>query len=96
MLDTGATIVDIPENIASGLSLERGPRFQVMTANGVISVYSTILDEVQLGGIRLTGVKASINPSSREDEILLGMSFLRQLDFSQQGGRLTLRQRGQP
>ena len=96
MLDTGATIVDIPENIASGLSLERGPPFQAMTANGVISVYSTILDEVQLGGIRLTGVRASINPSSQEDEILLGMSFLRQLDFSQQGDRLTLRQRGEP
>ena len=96
MLDTGATIVDIPESLASSLSLQRGPSVEAMTANGVISVYSTILDEVQLGGIRLTGVRASINPSRQEDEILLGMSFLRQLDFSQQGDRLTLRQRGEP
>ncbi|MBF8270202.1 MAG: putative aspartyl protease [Gammaproteobacteria bacterium] len=96
MLDTGATIVDIPDNLASTLSLVRGPSFEAMTANGVISVYSTILDEVQLGGIRLTGVRASINPSRQEDDVLLGMSFLRQLDFSQQGDRLTLRQRGEP
>ena len=93
MLDTGATMVDVPSHLASRLSLVRGPPFQAMTANGVISVYSTILDEVQLGGIRLTRIRASINPSRQEDEILLGMSFLRQLDFSQDGDRLTLRQR---
>lgn len=92
MLDTGATMVSIPGALAERLSLQKGPMMQVMTANGAISVYSTKLNEVQLGGIVLTDVRASINPYMTEDEILLGMSFLKQLDFSQQGEQLTLRQ----
>jgi len=92
ILDTGATMVDVPARLATRLSLSQGLPLTASTANGDITVYSTILDEVQLGGIRLTGVRASINPSMQEDEILLGMSFLKRLDFSQQGDRLTLRQ----
>ena len=92
ILDTGATMVDVPGRLAIRLSLPQGLSLTASTANGDITVYSTILDEVQLGGIRLTGVQASINPSMQEDEILLGMSFLKRLDFSQQGDRLTLRQ----
>lgn len=92
MLDTGATIVSVPENMAARLALQKGPAMQVMTANGTVPVYATILDEVQLGGITLTGVRASINPHMEQDEILLGMSFLKQLDFSQQGDQLKLRQ----
>lgn len=92
MLDTGATIVSVPARLADDLSLHKGPMLQVTTANGNIAVYSTILDEVQLGGIELNNVRASINPYMTDDEILLGMSFLKQLDFSQEGGTLTLRQ----
>lgn len=92
MLDTGATMVSVPEKPAKKLALHKGPVMQVMTANGAIPVYATILDEVQLGGITLTEVRASINTYMEGDEILLGMSFLKQLDFSQQGDQLTLRQ----
>lgn len=92
LLDTGATMVSIPGALAERLSLQKGPMIQVMTANGVITVYSTKLNEVQLGSIVLTGVRASINPYMAEEEILLGMSFLKKLDFSQQGEQLTLRQ----
>lgn len=96
MLDTGATMVSVPGRIAEKLALEKGPMLQVTTANGNIPVYSTILDEVQLGGIVLNNVRASINPYMTDNEILLGMSFLKQLDFSQQGNRLTLRQPSSP
>jgi aspartyl protease family protein len=92
MLDTGATIVGVPGHLADVLSLQRGAPLQMATANGTITVYSTVIDEVQLGDIRLRDVRASINTTMQEDEVLLGMSFLRQLDFSQQGDRLTLRQ----
>ena len=92
MLDTGATIVSVPARLAGKLSLAKGPMLQVTTANGNIPVYSTVLDEVQLGGIVLNNVRASINPYMTDDDILLGMSFLKQLDFSQEGDRLTLRQ----
>jgi len=38
-------------------------------------------------------VRASINPQSSDDNILLGMTFLKHLDFAQRGDQLTLRQR---
>ena len=91
-LDTGATMVSIPGHLAGRLSLVKGPVYRVATANGDVPVYSTMLNEVQLGGIKLKHVRASINPSMQGDEVLLGMSFLKQLDFSQEGDQLTLRQ----
>ncbi|MDH5190320.1 MAG: TIGR02281 family clan AA aspartic protease [Gammaproteobacteria bacterium] len=90
MVDTGATTVSIPEKLAQQLGLKRGPAIQVETANGRITAYVTRLDEVQLGTIKLTNVPANINPYSQD--ILLGMSFLKQLEFSQRGKQLTLRQ----
>ena len=90
MVDTGATTVSVPEKLAKQLGLKRGPAIQVETANGIITAYVTRLDEVQMGTIKLTGVPANINPYS--SDILLGMSFLKQLEFTQRGKHLTLRQ----
>ena len=47
---------------------------------------------VALGGVRLGGVRAHINPHMSGEEVLLGMTFLRHLEFVQQGRKLTLRQ----
>lgn len=92
-LDTGATTVSIPEPLAQQLKLKRGVAMQMNTANGVITAFSTELDSVTLGAIELRKVRASINPQMQgDDEILLGMSFLRQLEFTQRGNTLILRQ----
>ncbi len=90
LLDTGATDINIPETIALRLQLQRGQAFRAMTANGTVTNYKTRLDSVEVGDIRLEGVEASINPHMGGDGILLGMSFLRELDFRQDGKRLTL------
>jgi aspartyl protease family protein len=58
----------------------------------LIQVYSTILNELQLGNIRLHDIKASITPSMGGEIILLGMSALKQIEFMQRGSNLTLRQ----
>ena len=92
MLDTGATDVSIPEDIARDLGLERGYPAVYQTANGRITVYSTQLDDVTIGNIRLHNVKATINPNDTSDDILLGMSFLKHLEFTQRGDTLILRQ----
>jgi aspartyl protease family protein len=92
MLDTGATSISIPEKIAQRLGLKAGLKFYVDTANGEIDVYATTLDQVGLGPIVLTDVRANINPYFEGDEILLGMSFLKHLDFSQEGDKLQIRQ----
>jgi len=90
MLDTGATRVSIPESLAQRLDLKRGPPIATSTANGSITTYDTVLDTVQLGDIRLHKVRANINPHS--DHVLLGMSFLKQLEFTQRGDTLILRE----
>lgn len=95
LLDTGATHVSVPAGIAEELGLEKGRRSQVSTANGVISVYQTELKTVQLGGIQLQQVRASINPYMPDEVVLLGMSFMKHLDMTQRDGVLTLRVPGQ-
>ena len=91
MLDTGATDVSIPASIADRLGLKRGRRVNYHTANGTISAWQTVADEIRLGPLRLGPVRASINPHVKGDAVLLGMSFLKQLDFNQQGNTLTLK-----
>ncbi|MBT1062102.1 TIGR02281 family clan AA aspartic protease [Bowmanella sp. Y26] len=90
LLDTGATQVSVPSHLAQELGLKAGQRFLVSTANGRIEVASTQLDSVQIGNIELRNISANINPGMQSDEILLGMSALNQLEFSQSGDVLTL------
>lgn len=91
LLDTGATLISIPENIANQLQLKKGYPAQSQTANGTITVYSTRLDLVSIGKIELKDLRASINPHMSGDEVLLGMSFMRHLEMTQKGNELIIR-----
>lgn len=90
MVDTGASDVAIPAEIAAGLNLQRGHPVQYQTANGIATGYLTHLDELSIGDLVLHDVSASINPGYRSEDILLGMSVLRRLEFTQRGDRLIL------
>jgi aspartyl protease family protein len=92
LLDTGATDVVVPESTARRLGLPYGIRGRAMTANGPVTIYQTRINELHLGKIRLTNIDASINPKM-EGAILLGMSALGQIEFSQQADTLTLKQK---
>jgi len=91
LLDTGATLISIPEFIANKLQLKKGYPSQTRTANGTITVHNTTLDSVSIGAIKLTNIRASINPHMSGNEILLGMSFLKHLEMTQKGNELYLR-----
>ncbi len=91
LLDTGATDVAIPEAIAKDLQLPFGRESKVNTANGVTTTFDTQLDSVGIGGITLHNIPAVIAPSYQSDAILLGMSFLRHIEFTQRGDTLILR-----
>ena len=92
MLDTGATWVAVPARLADRLGLKRGHQTQVRTANGTAVAYVTTLASVRLGDIEVRDVRALINPGMDGEEVLLGMSVLKNLEFSQRGNSLTLRQ----
>ncbi len=90
LVDTGASHVSIPERIAKKVGLQKGAEMFVSTANGTIAVYLTTLDEVSIGEIKLYDIKADINPHMDGDEILLGMSFLRNLSILHRDDQLTI------
>ena len=90
ILDTGATDISVPAKLAEKLNLKKGLPVKTVTANGTIDTYMTRLNSVQLGDIIINNVRASINPYS--NEVLLGMSFLKQLEFTQRGNTLTIKQ----
>ncbi|MGA9223756.1 MAG: TIGR02281 family clan AA aspartic protease, partial [Pseudomonas graminis] len=92
MLDTGATNVAVPENVAQALRLERGERVQVSTANGRTDAFRTTLQRLQIGDIVLNNVRALVVPGLDGEQVLLGMSAVKQLEFTQRGGTLLLRQ----
>jgi len=91
MLDTGASDVAIPAELAQELGLERGAPVQYQTANGVVTAYRTTLESVAIGPMIIRDVPASINPGMRDMEILLGMSVLKYIEFTQRGDTLILR-----
>lgn len=92
LLDTGATQVSIPAHIAQELKLQSFGSYPVQTANGRVTVYRTELEQLSIGNIFLYNVAAHINPAMKNDEILLGMSALKKVEFSQKGSQLTLRE----
>ena len=92
LVDTGATITSIPSGLQRYLGLKAGQPFQVSTANGVARAYMTKLDEVRLGEIRLTNVRASLNPGLPDDSILLGMNVLKHLELVQSSNTLIIKQ----
>lgn len=92
LLDTGATAVAVPAALAESLGLQRGAPVQIRTANGTVVGYRTQLASLQLGEIQLHDVAALITPGMDGDEVLLGMSALKQLEFTQRDGTLVLRQ----
>ena len=93
VLDTGATNVAIPAIMASRLQLTQGKPGIAMTANGPVTVYSTRIAKLQLGEIVLYDVPADLNPGmNASNQILLGMSALSQVEFSQRDGMLLISQ----
>ena len=91
LLDTGATRVTVPQHLAIKLNLTPGRKSRAMTANGVVTVADTVIKQLSLGGIEFENVSASINPGMKNNEILLGMSVLKELELIQRGEQLTIR-----
>jgi len=91
LLDTGATLVAVPEGLAQKLGLSKGRQGMSQTANGRVITYRTEIDRLQLGDIQLSNVAASITPGMDGDVILLGMSALKEFELIQKGDTLTLR-----
>lgn len=91
MLDTGATLVSVPAHQGPTLGLVPGVHGKARTANGDVDIRLTNIDSLTLGPFHLRDVRASLNPGMKDDQVLLGMSVLKHLEFTQRGKTLILR-----
>ena len=82
----------VPAELAERLGLSRGAPVMLHTANGQTTGYRTVLNSLSLGDIVLRDVRAIVAPGFRSEQVLLGMSALKQLEFTQRAGTLVLRQ----
>jgi len=87
LVDTGATLVAVDEALARELGLKKGLRLRLQTANGEVEGWRTLIANLAIGGLVAEDVAAVIQPGLG-DEVLLGMSFLERVAFSQQGNSL--------
>ena len=98
MVDTGASLVLIPGELAEAFGLDPDRldySMPVATANGPSTVAPVRLGSVRVGSIRLSEVEAAVARPGRLQTPLLGMSFLdRMRETSFRGDRLILRHQG--
>jgi len=96
MVDTGASVVVLRERDAARLGIHPIPRdytASVSTANGTIKAAPVQLNSLEVGGIRVHGVRAMVLPDQALSENLLGMSFLSRVRrFEMANGRLVMEQ----
>ena len=94
MVDTGATLVALRKSDAALLGYHPTARdytLQTRTANGVVRVARVTLGMVEVGGVMMRDVDASVSPDEALGENLLGLSFLSRLHrFEYREGRLVL------
>ena len=91
LVDTGATDVAVPAHLANKLQLKAGREGLASTANGTVRISESTIDTLRVGDIVLRNVDAYLNQGMKDDHILLGMSLLRQLEFTHRGDGLILR-----
>jgi aspartyl protease family protein len=94
LLDTGSTDVALPLLLARRLRLQLGDERVARTASGTVRSWSARLDSVDLGGLGVRDVPASVLPDMPGEQVLLGMSFLKHFELIQRGNTLTLRPPG--
>lgn len=92
LVDTGATEIALPGELAERLGLPRGRAFTVATAAGPTTAYATRLASLQVGPFTRADLPATISPAMPGEVGLLGMRFLGEFDLLQRSGQLTLQE----
>ena len=96
LVDTGATSVAMSSVAAKRLGLPyklKGKRIGVSTASGYVKGYAINLNRVKVGEIELYNVGGIVIEGSSPTEILLGMTFLKQVTMEDKGELLMLRKK---
>ncbi|MDP4651171.1 MAG: TIGR02281 family clan AA aspartic protease [Haliea sp.] len=92
MVDTGANVVALNTRHAEalGLNYKDGIPSTLETASGVVDAWLLNLERVEVGGIPVEGVRATVVVGEYPSTILLGMSYLQHVELRERGGVLSL------
>lgn len=95
LVDTGANTVAMNIKTAKriGIDYRRGQQGVAVTASGYAPTYLVDLEQVEVGGLKLRHVEASVIEGSQPETPLLGMSFLGNFDMKRSGDQMELIQR---
>lgn len=92
LVDTGATYIAMNRATAErlGVNYRAGKESQAQTAGGIRPIYIVRLARVSVGGIVIDNVPASVHLDDSPAQVLLGNSFLSQLEMRKDQGVLVL------
>ena len=96
MVDTGANIVALSGQDADRLGIDyrrRGQSATVQTAAGRVPAWSITLDRVEVAGILVRNVPATVIEGPHPEPALLGMSWLTRVAMRENAGVLYLQER---
>lgn len=95
LVDTGASIVAISSVQAQrlGLDTRAAEAISASTASGAVTALKLNAASVQVGDIRVQNVPVAVIPGEYPTDILLGMSFLRNVEISENAGLMMLKAR---
>ena len=95
VVDTGASYVTMSPQQARELHLDYSSArlIKMNTANGKADAHVFTVKSVRIGAIELHNVTAAVMPDLSSQKILLGMSFLSQVDMQHGPGLMVLKQR---
>ncbi|NOR81150.1 MAG: TIGR02281 family clan AA aspartic protease [Methyloprofundus sp.] len=88
MIDTGATSIAIPSELAKQASLQFGMPVVSHTAAGNVRAYQTTIPTLKIGSITLRNTHAVI--LDKLDQVLIGMSVLKQFKVTQYDGKMII------
>lgn len=92
LVDTGANVVALNSRHASLLGVDQDAGFPTMveTAGGTVPARLVTLRSVNVGGIQVDNVEATVVEGDFPSMILLGMTYLRHVKMQETGGVLSL------
>lgn len=96
LVDTGATTIAMNAQQARRLGIDfrfRGKPTVVATASGAAKAYYVTLDKVSVGSITLRNITAVVIDGQFPIQVLLGMSFLGQLEIQHEGALMRLKKK---
>ena len=92
LIDTGANVIALNSQMASslGIDFQSGRLKETTTAGGSVQSRAVILDIVHVGEISVNNVQAVVLEGDFPVDILLGMSFLKNVKIEENAGLMLL------